>query len=34
MLIVIKDDYEKCISGKECTFKFRPDNYFVSTSGK
>jgi len=25
---------EKCIAGKECTFKLRTDNYFVLTSGK
>jgi hypothetical protein len=25
---------EKCVAGKECTFKLRSDNYFVLTSGK
>ena len=25
---------EKCIAGKECTFKLRTDNYFVLASGK
>ena len=25
---------EKCVAGKECTFKLCTDNYFVLTSGK
>ena len=25
---------EKCVAGKECTFKLRTDNYFVLASGK
>ena len=25
---------EKCVAGKECTFKLSTDNYFVLTSGK
>ena len=26
--------FEKCVAGKECTFKLRTDNYFVLASGK
>ena len=25
---------EKCVAGKECTFKLSTDNYFILTSGK